>query len=1021
MNRLMLTTLIAISISYVRLRNAWALRALALAALFLCFAAAGQPIHAQTRDPGLAAAFEAILTTRTPQPDDAIWHVTDARQHGAYAIASAYRSAPARHLPAGGQIVLAHRTGDRWQVYLPGDAGYAALLAQIPETLLGPGDRAWIAAIIPVARPAAMAAVAGYWLPWPAGQSAHVTQNYSEHGTGQIDFWLLGDDVVAAKGGEIVYINDSHTARGCSIDFARYNNVVVIRHAAQEYTIYAHVATGSVPEWIRSAYAEQGVVPVTQGTRIARQGNVGFTCGGDGIHLHLSTTANYGAWTAPDSQDEDGDGNRDELVETAWGSPHQEVDFDEAAYAALTTWPFETLLISQNRDVACTNAVQNGVALFAVAGCHGETLVLPAATGVTNLPERGWNDRAQAIAVAAGWSARVYEHIDGLGASRCISATLASLAGEGFDSSATTLAREISSLAVYRGSTCAPPPVTVETEAVPAALTLADGATQIVTVTMRTTATLGVQFTARTLSLESSPGTALAGFAAQSTFTDIALGANNTLTWIDELLMPADAISEAWQQGFTTLSVTLRYIGVDALSRPVTAAATWPLDLAACGMAGEWNDDGTHATSLALNSVVTGRLCPAGDRDFYVFDGIAGQAIWAAVESAQNTLDPNLSLYALNTITPLATVDDVAGSLDALLAYTLPVSGLYALAVQPSTPWSSDPTATYTLTASTAPLALPGCTAAPDNDGEPDDAPAQARTARVDGSRLAGTRHTTGDRDWYAFSAATGETYTIEMSGKAATQATIFAADALTPLATAALTPTVASSDSITWTAPTGGAYYVEVSGNDAGCTAVYSLRITAQDATPPGVTLTTSGNGYTNQPAVTLTIAATDTGSGVDALRLAGTAAFAGVAWSTVPTQTLWTLPDGDGRKTIYAQVRDQRGNRSQVVTATIMLDTTAPPLALEYDRMVLGLPTLRLPLVTAPDIFEVRWRITGDAWSEWRPVDSAIPIVLPGQFGVYAVEIQARDLAGNLSTIRNLVVSIVPPVLYLPLVSSP
>ncbi len=87
----------------------------------------------------------------------------------------------------------------------------------------------------------------GYRLPWPAGQRAHVTQNYADHGTGQIDFWLLGDDVTAAKDGEIVYLNDSHTANGCSIDFARYNNVVVIRHAVGEYTIYAHVAAGSVP------------------------------------------------------------------------------------------------------------------------------------------------------------------------------------------------------------------------------------------------------------------------------------------------------------------------------------------------------------------------------------------------------------------------------------------------------------------------------------------------------------------------------------------------------------------------------------------------------------------------------------------------------------------------------------------------------------------------------------------------------------------------------------------------------
>ena len=996
------------------------LLALALTGIFACLVCGTvQPIHAQAGDTDLAATLQAILAARPGQPGGARWSITELRQDGHHAVAAAYRSVSALPRPTGGQVVLAQRLGERWQVALAGDAGFAEMLAQTPDALLGPGNRTWLAATIPAARPAAAAALAGYRLPWPAGQSAHVTQNYGEHGTGQIDFWLLGDDIAAAKAGEIVYINDSHTLRGCSLDFARYNNVVVIRHAADEYTIYAHVAAGSVPAWIKSAFAAQGTVPVPQGTRIARQGNVGFTCGGDGIHLHLSTTAGYSPWSAPDSQDEDGDGNLDEPVQTAWGAPHQAVDFAEITYAALTTWPYESVLTSQNSDRACSDAVSVGVALFAAPDCHGDTLALPAAPTVINLPERGWNDRTQAIAVAPGWSARVYEHIDGTGASRCIATTLATLAGERFDTGAATMAGEISSLAVYQGMACAPPPVRVETIATPAVLTLVDGATQIVTVTMNTTATLGVHLGERVLSLETSAGTPLAGFQPQSSFTDITLAGGQRI-WVDEVTVPDEAISQAWRAGFTQLLITLRYAGSDALGRPVAVSATWPFDLAACSMVGEWNGDGSHATPLALDGTVSSTLCPAGDRDHYQFDGAAGQAIWATAESAPGTLDPTLSLYALDAITPLLSVDDTPDSLDALLMYTLPVAGQYVLAIEAYDPPLGGTTAPYTLTLSSTPLSLPPCVAAPDR-AEPDDTSEEARRASVDGRRIDAARHMGGDRDWFAFQAAPGVTYVVELGGKAASRATLYATDAVTPLATATLSPTIGATASMTWTAATDGPHFVAVTGDDAGCTAVYNLRITAQDSIPPGVVLAPPDTGYANSATIPLVIVATDMGSGVDAIRIADSAAFARAGWTDVPAQTLWTLPEGDGLKTVYAQVRDRRGLLSQVATATVILDRVAPELVLTFEGMVVGPPVLQLPLILGTDIAGLRWRVTGGVWSDWRAPDDGSLVALPDRFAIYALEVQARDLAGNLSAIRTIAVTVVPAAIFLPQIAGP
>ncbi len=495
--------------------------AIALLYLLTWLGAYAQPLHAQTGDPGLVATLQALLTARSPLPDGEQWIVVDVRQHDDYAIAVAYRSKIGQSQPTGGQIVLAHDDGEVWQETLVSDAGYAVLLKQMPSSILDASERAWALATGTYVRASRATVVTGYRLPWPAGQRAYITQNYADHGTGQIDFWLLEDDVIAAKDGEIVYINDSHTAHGCSINFAHHNNVIVIRHTSAEYTIYAHLAAGSIPNWIRNAHAAQGIIPVTQGTHIARQGNSGFTCGSDGTHLHLSTTADYSIWSAPDSQDEDGDGNRDELVQTAWGVPHQEVDFDEASYATLAVWPYGLSLTSQNTDRSCQIAETGGVTIFSAASCHGDALVLHAAPTLTNLPERGWNDRAAALAVTPGGSVRVSEHIDGAGASRCIGATLPDLVGEHFDNSTTSLAGQISSLSIYQSAACELLPTIVEAEPAPVTLTLVAGPSQIVTVTLHTTATVGVHLNVRSLHLETSPGTALPEFATPDGFTDI--------------------------------------------------------------------------------------------------------------------------------------------------------------------------------------------------------------------------------------------------------------------------------------------------------------------------------------------------------------------------------------------------------------------------------------------------------------------------------------------------------------------
>jgi murein DD-endopeptidase MepM/ murein hydrolase activator NlpD len=128
-------------------------------------------------------------------------------------------------------------------------------------------------------------------------------KNYSQHGQGQIDFAIYGNDLIADKSGEIVYVRDDHSMHGCDADFARYNNVIVIKHAEDEYSLYLHVQQNSFPQYLKDTYNTNGSVHVEQGTYIGVEGNIGWSCGATGIHLHLSTTSNDFVTNKPDILD----------------------------------------------------------------------------------------------------------------------------------------------------------------------------------------------------------------------------------------------------------------------------------------------------------------------------------------------------------------------------------------------------------------------------------------------------------------------------------------------------------------------------------------------------------------------------------------------------------------------------------------------------------------------------------------------------------------------------------------------
>jgi hypothetical protein len=95
---------------------------------------------------------------------------------------------------------------------------------------------------------------------------------------------------------------------------------------------------------------------------------------------------------------------------------------------------------------------------------------------------------------------------------------------------------------------------------------------------------------------------------------------------------------------------------------------------------------------------------------------------------------------------------------------------------------------------------------------------------------------------------------------------------------------------------------------------------------TPPkGSVVVAGGAAFTAKAAVLLTLAATDDVR-VTQMRVANGSNPASAPWRPYAKSLRWTLPAGDGTKTVSAQFRDAAGNRSPVSTDTITLDTSAP-----------------------------------------------------------------------------------------------
>jgi Tol biopolymer transport system component len=121
----------------------------------------------------------------------------------------------------------------------------------------------------------------------------------------------------------------------------------------------------------------------------------------------------------------------------------------------------------------------------------------------------------------------------------------------------------------------------------------------------------------------------------------------------------------------------------------------------------------------------------------------------------------------------------------------------------------------------------------------------------------------------------------------------------------------------------------VDLAGNTETHNILTGIKL---DKNPPTGTITINNEtASTSSPAVTLKLSANDT-SGIDQMRFSNNGTD-WTPWETYATSKNWTLPSGDGEKTVYVQFKDNAGWVSSNYSATILLDTTkegALPIAL-------------------------------------------------------------------------------------------
>ncbi len=205
------------------------------------------------------------------------------------------------------------------------------------------------------------------------------------------------------------------------------------------------------------------------------------------------------------------------------------------------------------------------------------------------------------------------------------------------------------------------------------------------------------------------------------------------------------------------------------------------------------------------------------------------------------------------------------------------------------------------------------------------------------------------------------------------------------------------------------GPHVIEVRERDAAgnWSNAGSATVTVDTVAPTGSIAINGGAPYALSTDAALTLLTDDgSGSGVARMRFSED----GSAWSGWESFTVgraWTLPGGDGVKTVHVQFMDAAGNISTTgISDAITLDTAPPTGMVSINDGTEFCNTMGVTLVLKPDdgqgsgVTEMQFSDDGSTWSGWEPAAGTKVWILPGGDGVKTVHVQFRDAAEYVSS---------------------
>jgi len=194
---------------------------------------------------------------------------------------------------------------------------------------------------------------------------------------------------------------------------------------------------------------------------------------------------------------------------------------------------------------------------------------------------------------------------------------------------------------------------------------------------------------------------------------------------------------------------------------------------------------------------------------------------------------------------------------------------------------------------------------------------------------------------------------------------------------------------------------YVKFKDEAGNWSAAYSDTIILVTTPPTGSINIENGAAYASSSAVTLNLSATDA-NGVSQMQFSADNATWTAPEAYAATKS-WTLPAGDGPKTVYVKFQDNAGNWSTVRSDAIILDTALPTGSITINGSATYTTstavTLTLSASDTNGISQMQFSNDNSTWTTPQAYSTSKSWTLSSGNGTKTVYVKFKDKAGKWS----------------------